>query len=259
MRKYFFLSLVALLLLSGTAAAQARPPYATPKTDSYSVNTTDPKEALSELREQNCARRHRFSFRFAWGFHNWGSSPIRGMSKLGGAYNLRTSFSSYQLELMYHGRVCDHFFLGCGVGYESDVYKFTSPYVTFAPPTATGPGAFKISDSEVQASSRFVARYVSLPISFKWTPDDVFYIGLAAIPAINYSSNNTGLKHKYSTVEASGKDREEVTTVKPFKVDARLTVGLGGLTVFWQVSPFALFENMEQPCYPMKIGFMVGF
>jgi hypothetical protein len=79
-----------------------------------------------------------FRFDFLWGFHNWGSTPFNGLMRMDGGYALQTTFSSYQLEAVYYPMVSDNWRLGLGLGYGSDVYKFSDDYVAVVKPGGLG-------------------------------------------------------------------------------------------------------------------------
>ena len=73
-----------------------------------------------------------FYFRFHWGFNNWGTSQLNGLSGISdAAYNLKTSFSSYQLSMGYNIMNSRTIEAGVGIGYESDVYKYNTPEVNY--------------------------------------------------------------------------------------------------------------------------------
>ena len=118
----------------------------------------------------------RTNFDFHWGFNNWGDQWYNGLMKMEGPYNLRTSFSSYQLSENYAIVMTPHTKLSIGIGYESDVYKFTDNYVSMdvtngALMTQDQAGVDAVSNVAGSNlgnwSTRLVTRYVTMPIEFE--------------------------------------------------------------------------------------------
>lgn len=204
-----------------------------------------------------------FHLSFAWAFNNWGDAPFNGLNGMSGTYSLGTTFSSYQLALIYTPLNVKHWVIGIGVGYESDIYRFSGDTYTSVIPTDNpdvSTFGYKVLGNGTW-SSRLVARYVTLPISFMYKPTKKFGIGLAAIPGLNYTSSNTGLKHKGKSFFDNSKmsDVENVSRVmNPYKLDARLTLAFGNIGVFVQVPTMPVLKNMDREVYPIKFGFILG-
>ena len=199
-----------------------------------------------------------FNIDFFWGFNNWGTNPFSGLMGMSDAnYNLRTSFSSYQLEARYDFVLSRHVFMGLGIGYESDIYKFSKDYVdynadAFVAIDTIAPGGYY--------SSRFVTRYVQLPIHVGWRVRESlksFRIELAAIPALGWCCKHTGLKHEFHTDGRNLQDQRNFPdVVNPFKLDVRLQLNFGGIGVFLQVATMPLFLDGTK-IFPIKIGFFL--
>lgn len=209
---------------------------------------------------------------FLWGFNNWGSNWYNGLSKMDGAYELRTSFSSWQLELTYAVIMTRHFYLDLGVGYESDIYKFTQPLIDidqngflqdrFATILNSNYNSYTTNNQEFANthledwSSRIVTRYISLPIDFVFRFNNEFKIGFAAIPALAFSSSHTGLKHEMDTKELEYQDVENISKyITPYKLDLRFTLRYEHFGIFAQVATTSLFTDKD--VFPFKIGFII--
>jgi len=204
-----------------------------------------------------------WEFGFAWAFTNWGRTPWSALNPTSGPYGLGTTFSSYQLELVYYPLCTRHFKFGMGLGYGSNVYRFSDRYVTLTPPQDGALGDFVTADrTDANWNSRMVARYVTLPISIVWQPNATsdFSIGLAAIPGVNYASRNTGLKHKGEAASNHAKmtDVENMSAVmNPLQLDARLSLNYNYISVFVQMATQPVMNNMEKDVYPIKLGFIL--
>ncbi|MCQ2295114.1 MAG: hypothetical protein MJZ67_05625 [Bacteroidales bacterium] len=202
---------------------------------------------------------NRIDIDFHWAFNNWGTTPFNGligMSEPG--YDLRTSFSSYQLCTKYELVKTKHFRTYVGIGYESDVYKFNNPYVTFEN------NAFVATENTVPGgyySSRFVTRYVQLPVGIAYRKNKGFRVGLMAIPALGWTGKHTGLKHEFHTEGRNPQDKTDIKDeLNPFKLDIRLEMSIRSFGVFLQVATMPVFipsENNPTKIYPIKIGFFI--
>lgn len=199
-----------------------------------------------------------FRFDFLWGFHNWGSTPFNGLMRMDGGYALQTTFSSYQLEAVYYPMVSDNWRLGLGLGYGSDVYKFSDDYVAVVDDNTGTMQTFTPMDPADggQWSTKLTARYVTLPLMVRWEPGNSnFFIGLAAIPGLNYNGKHTGLKHKAEYPRGNFNDRDNVSKVmNPFRMDARLSIGWQNLYAFLQVAMLPVNTGMDKEVYPIKLG-----
>jgi len=204
-----------------------------------------------------------FHLSFAWAFNNWGDSPLSGLNGMDDPYAIGTTFSSYQLAAMYTPLNVEHWAIGIGVGYESDIYRFSgNSYMSLG--TTDDPAVstfYNRNLGNAQWSSRLVARYITMPIALMYKPTRKFGIVLTAIPGLNYTSSNTGLKHKGKSFDDNAKmtDVEDVSRVmNPYKVDARLTLVFTNIGVFLQAPTMLVFKNMDRDVYPIKFGFILG-
>lgn len=202
-----------------------------------------------------------FRFDFLWGFLNWGDKPYNGLSRMDGSYALNTTFSSYQLEAVYYPFVNNHWHLGIGLGYASDVFKFVDPWVSLGT-DATGKTTFVSSiPEEGDATTRLVARYVTLPLVVRWEPSrsSDFFIGLAAIPGLNFNNFHTGLKHKVVYLEGTDRRREPTSRVmNPFRLDARLSIGMPNIYAYLQLPTVPMNIDMDKDVYPIKLGIAIS-
>lgn len=196
---------------------------------------------------------------FLWGFNNWGGSPFTGLMGMSDAgYSLRTSFSSYQLEGYYNLILTRHFNFGLGLGYESDIYKFSNDYVDYRADAFT---AIDTLAAGGYYSTRFVTRYVQLPVHIGWrvkeSSHEGFRIELAAIPALGWCGKHTGLKHEFHQDGTNLQDQRNLPdAVNPFKLDVRLKLKFSGIGVFLQVATMPLFLDGTK-IYPIKLGFFL--
>lgn len=207
----------------------------------------------------------RTSFKFHWAFNNWGDKWYNGLMKLDGPYNLRTSFSSYQLSENYAVVMTQHTKLSIGLGYESDVYKFSDHYVDMdmndgSLYTVNQPNFDGVNTSLGDWSTRLVTRYVTMPIEFEYRDKGKigsFRISLGVVPGLSFNSKHTGLRHE---LEQRGRnatrDNDISKYINPYKLDVRLTFKRKLIGVFVQVPTLPLFIDTGTKVYPIKIGFV---
>lgn len=202
----------------------------------------------------------RVGFRFAWGFNNWGEGLFGNYGKMPGGYSIRTSFSSYQLELAYYPVREKHWCFGVGLGYESDIYRFNNKHVVIGGPDGLGYRTFEVPYANpcLDGKTRLVTRYVNVPLTVKWSPEGNFVMGFTLLPGINYTGKNTGMKYEQeSEGERYYVQSSEASVMSMFKCDARLTLGWRCLQIFGQVTTTSITTGMDRKCYPIKFGFVV--
>lgn len=199
---------------------------------------------------------------FLWGGHNWGTTPFNGLMKMDGDYALRTTFSSYQIEFTYCPLISLHWRLGIGVGYGSDVYHFSNGHMEITPTGQRHTFSNIPPQADTEWNTRLVARYITLPMTVRWTPSirNDFFIGLTAIPGINYNGPNTGLKsHKESQNQTLSITDNASNILNPIRMDARLSIGWQHIYGFVQVATIPVNTDMDKNVYPFKVGIAISF
>lgn len=242
------------------------------QTDFSAVFQDDEKESAVDrlitnnesgrLKQKISSNTSDFRFDFLWGFHNWGSTPFNGLMRMKDGYALNTTFSSYQLEAVYYPLVNSHWRLGVGLGYGSDVYKFANGNVVLIQ-DAEQQTMFlnKPQDDGGQWSTRLVARYIELPLVVRWSPSgsNSFFIGLAAIPGLNYNGKHTGLKHDVEYPSGNYNDKTSAAEIlNPFRLDARLSIGWQRFYAFAQMATMPVNTGMNKAVYPIKVGLAIS-
>lgn len=222
----------------------------------WSLPKKQQKLHMAESTPQKASKDYdRTNFDFHWGFNNWGTSPVNGLVGMSDpGYDLRTSFSSYQLSYNYRLLMTNHFELSMGLGYESDVYKFNKPYVDYSDKAFQ---AIDTTGANGYFSTRFVTRYVQLPIGVAYRVNNHFLLKLSAIPALGWCGKHTGLKHEVHQSGSNPQDQVNLKeTLNPYKLDVRLDMSFGGIGLFLQVATLPVFVEGTK-IYPIKIGFMI--
>ena len=241
------------------------------------ANSSNGTDKIDETYTKKTSKKRKYSvadrtnFDFHWAFTNWGDQWYNGLMKMDSPYNLRTSFSSYQISENYAVVKTPHTKLSIGIGYESDVYKFTDNYVSMNPTT----GAFNAENQAgVDAvsgvngtslgdwSTRLVTRYVTMPIEFEYRDKGVFKkfrFAVGVVPGLSFSSRHTGLKHELERRGRNYQDAQEDVSkfINPYKLDVRLTFKRKAFGVFLQVPTLPVFVETGQKVYPIKLGFML--
>lgn len=224
-------------------------------------------------KERSFSTSDRIGFGLLWGFNNWGNEWYNGLSSLDGASELKTSFSSWQLELQYAVVMTRHLNLSLGIGYESDIYRFTTPLVSvdangrFQDVTSTLPYQNYddfLQDNQLFAStqlndwsSRLVTRYIGLPVTLGLRFEE-FKISLTALPALALNTRHTGLKHRLKNDSIKYRDNEDISSfITPYKLDLRVEVRYSVFGIFAQVATTSLFSGSGNEVFPLKIGFEI--
>ena len=230
-------------------------------------------QTASGKKRQHYSFSQRSHASFLWAFHNWGDEWYGGLRGTDGAYSARTSFSSYQLQWQFDFLRSRHWSMSAGIGYESDVYKFHTPYVGFD----GAQSLVEYSGSAIQSlegarpefandglwSSRLTARYITFPIRLGYRSDGIlrhWKVGLTLLPGLNYSGSHTGLKHEFEQRGSNyvRKDPSFDTRIDPFKLDVGLSMGWRAWMFFVQMPTRPVLQDMDRKLYPVKFGFSIG-
>ncbi len=193
------------------------------------------------------------------------------------AYSTKPWFNSWQLELVYNFYRGNGVKIFAGIGYQSDVYKMSHDFI-YLDRTQTVPkmsiddvnnNANNVNGYDYRRSlnisnfddweSRICARYINIPIGIEYAFSEDFGIGLTAVPGLNFSTKNTGLKYQHRGEKDSNAPNDKLDGyINPFKCDVRLNINLSLVSVFAQVSPMPLFKDTDSDeVYPMRFGFMI--
>ena len=209
---------------------------------------------------------------FYRGFHNWGDKRLNGLGGMDGAYGLRTTFSSHQIEYMTNLKLSRHWMLGLGVAWESDRYKFRTPYVL-----ATAAGLAEGTAADIAAREGFtsgalaqpgewethlVARYIEVPLRVGYTAGRFgrrLKMGISVIPGFHYNGKHTGLEYraKVGGTDYARRDRSVDAYLNPFKCDLRFDIKRGLIGLFVQVPMMPVGKGWGVDMFPLKFGLFI--
>lgn len=232
-------------------------------------------ERLSDKRPQPYySPSERRNFRFLWGWNNWGTNPFNGLLSVPGASELKTTFSSYQLEMTYSIVARRHIEMGLGLGYESDKYNFKNSFVQIQN------GDFVVSAEPGNWINEVVTRYITLPVEFTYFShsdhSESFAVKLSVIPGLGFTAKTKGYFVPNQEQMASNAGVMEQTThinryLNPLKCDARITLHFNAISFFIQSSFLPIFKYTdgvrllglnddfwERKLMPFKMGFSIS-
>ncbi len=211
---------------------------------------------MSEDNKKPSFWRHRdVALNFAWGFHNWGTTPLNGFAGVEGAASVRTSFNHVHLSINYPLIGTHHTGLYVGLGLDWDKYKFTTPEVLLDPnPTAFGDG------NNDACSSRMLTRYVMVPVTFRLDLWHDWHLSIAALPGIHWGGSHTGIRREYNTDLSYTlvKDQNANKYVNPYKLDLRATLSYEDFGLYLQTATLSTMKNGFQELYPIKFGLFIN-
>ena len=197
-----------------------------------------------------------FYTRFAWGWHNWGTTPLSGFGGIDGPVELNTSMNNVQLE--FNGTLFETRWVGLsvGLGLEWNRYKFTNSEVLWD--VTSMPHALALG-TDPNCSSRLKTRYVTLPITVILGDRDDWHLELTALPGIGWTGSNTGLRRQYGSGSGTTteKDYSINRSLAPYKFDVRAAVMYHAIGVYFQVSPISAFGDYCQELFPVKFGIIL--
>jgi len=199
--------------------------------------------------------RHRdVALNFAWGFHNWGSEPLKGFAGVNGPADARTStsFNHVHLSVDYPLIGTRHTGLYIGLGLDWDKYKFSTPDVVF------DNLAFR-SGTDGAVESRLLTRYVVVPLTLRVDLWHGWRLTLSALPGIHWSGSHTGLRREFEADQMEGlvKDQSVNKHINPYKLDLRATLNYEGIGLYFQAATLSTMRDGCEPLYPVKFGIIL--
>ena len=198
---------------------------------------------------------------FAWGWNNWGDQIGSGFSGVDGAAGASTTFHNIQLAVNVPVINVSGFALKAGLGLEWNRYVFNTPEVLFDPtadPKALVAGTWGAG----VANSYLKTCHVTVPIKLEFGNPDRWHFSLTALPGLNWTGKNSGLRRHYNEVEAvmnehTDKDRSVNPYLNPYMLDVRVAVQYDCMGVYLQVSTLSAFKDGCQDLYPIKFGIIL--
>ena len=193
---------------------------------------------------------------FAWGFHNWGTDRLNGLAGMDGDAAVRTSFNHILLTLNYPVVYSKHVALYAGLGLEWDKYKFHRGDIHF---DLTAEPYHLTNGTVANSESRLLTRYVILPIEVKFNLGRHWKLGLAAIPGLHWSGSHTGLRRDITSGddEVNIKDYSINPYLRPYKLDARISLQYRSLGLYFQASMLPAFKGSCDELFPVKFGIIL--
>ena len=193
---------------------------------------------------------------FAWGFHNWGTDRLNGLAGMDGDAAVRTSFNHILLTLNYPVVYSKHVALYAGLGLEWDKYKFHRGDIHF---DLTAEPYHLTNGTVANSESRLLTRYVILPIEVKFNLGRRWKLGLAAIPGLHWSGSHTGLRRDITSGddEVNIKDYSINPYIRPYKLDARISLQYRSLGLYFQASMLPAFKGSCDELFPVKFGIIL--
>ena len=209
------------------------------------------KEAIGSLKEK---RRNGHYWYGDWALY-WGFMGSRyDMNVLPSAlhfpntpYDVHISFSSLSLE--YQKKYCfnSRNSIGLGLAISWDNYRYNTP--DSLPDFMNAQG---LSSKDFR-KGKFVARYVTVPISYTFGEKKAFNVGLEVLPGYLFKANEKLVWENHG--EKQVQKNRNYSDVMPFKLDARLTLGWKWGSIYFQPSLLPVFKSGDDwDVVPMRVG-----
>ena len=201
------------------------------------------------------------SFQLGYGILGW-SNRVSGIDDLfaspKGQYILRYS-DSWSFGFRYDAKISKRWTISSGIGYESNIFRFENNVVLT---TINGDRRIDFETNNlIDAESKLVARYVTVPLFIKYRVVKNFTLHAGAIAGVNFRTSSTGFKRDY---EQQNKEIEErwgtkYDNFKPLKLDVQAGFGWNSVNFYAKYSLIPLFkDNKEIELYPYSVGVSFG-
>ncbi|MFA7081216.1 MAG: outer membrane beta-barrel protein [Bacteroidales bacterium] len=202
-----------------------------------------------------------FGLQFGYGILGW-SNKVSNVDGLFASpqdqYSLRYG-NSWTLGFRYWINLSRRWSITTGIGYESNIFRFDNNVKL----TDIG-GEKRIAyetDPTVNAKTKLVARYVTLPLFLSFNVVEKLNIHIGAIAGVNFRSSSTGFKRNFDDPKGEVKERwgTKYDNFKPLKLDLQAGFGWKGINFYVKYALTPLFkDNREITVYPFSVGLSLG-
>ncbi|MBP1630421.1 MAG: hypothetical protein H6Q15_1314 [Bacteroidetes bacterium] len=242
--------------------------YTEPDRELYDI-LIDLSNKLSQIEElkQNKIREGKkdvdFKMNFGYGCLGW-TSGVNTIDDLFenpiGIYDLKTtSGSSWTLGFKLVIPMSKRFDFLIGLGYESDIFRFRNN-VNLVEINSQKQIGYE-NDPTIEAESKLVARYITLPVFVDWNFYKKLSINVGVIGGLNFNSSSTGFKRDYEIGVSEIEDRwgAKYNNFKPVKLDAQVGIKFNKVNLYLRHSFTPLFKDgKEMVVYPYSVGITLG-
>jgi hypothetical protein len=214
-----------------------------------------------ENSDKKCKSGVSFDAQFSFGGLGW-NSPIRTVDDLfsspEGVYDLKYGFS-WNMALKANFTLSKKWNILIGLGYESNIFYFQNNLMLMEN------GANKQitfnNDATIDAESKLVARYVTIPLTASYKIYKDFSIYFGGILGINFRTNSTGFKRDYPIINAEVEERwgEKYNNFKPIKAEVQVGLGWEWINIYAKYALTPIFKTgKETTLYPYSFGLSLG-
>lgn len=198
---------------------------------------------------------------FSYGILGWSnrvSSVDDLFSSPSGPYSLKSG-SSWNLGFRYDTKLNKRWTISTGLGYESNIFRFDNN-VKLNEINGERRIGFE-DDPKIDAESKLVARYVTIPLFIKYKVVKNFYLHFGAIAGVNFRTSSTGFKRNYDIPNSEVEERwgTKYDNFKPVKLDIQAGFGWGITNFYVKYAVTPIFkDNKEIEAYPFSVGISFG-
>ena len=194
----------------------------------------------------------------AFGWHNWGSELGSGFSGVEGPAAVSTNFHNIQLAINIPVINVRGFAFKAGLGFNWDRYNFIDPAVVFDA-TATPMSFDDMANGVSTVWTRLKTRSVVVPLKLEFGNPKKWHFSLTALPGLNWSGNNTGLRRKVEVMGGTSKVKDYSVNryFNPYSLDLRAAVQYKSIGLYVQTAMVPLLKDGCQDLFPVKFGIIL--
>lgn len=214
-----------------------------------------------EHKEKKKESKTDFGLQIGYGILGW-SNRVSNIDNLFSSpeqeYSLRCS-SSWNLGFRYEFKLDRRWTISTGLGYESNIFRFDNN-VILTDINGEKRIGFETNPS-INAESKLVARYVTIPLFIKYRAVKDFTVHVGAIAGVNFRTSSTGFKRNYDIPNAEVEERwgTKYDNFKPVKLDVQAGFGWNDINFYVKYAVTPLFkDNKEIEVYPFSVGISLG-
>lgn len=201
--------------------------------------------------ENSTAKVPPFSFNLLLGFHNWAKKQGYFCIAETNGYQIDTRLGAFQAELNFNLLRSKRIWMGLGVGYSRNRYRFSTQNPLNMYPELTDLDVYS------NTSHYLTTHFITVPVHLTLRLHKSLQIGVAAVPGFNPRYRNDIFLAENNSYNQQNVLYTHHDLLNPYRCDLRLTLGSPHWGAYLQMATTPLFNRTNTKIYPIEAGLIL--
>ncbi len=188
---------------------------------------------------------------FLLGFHNWAEKQGNFCIAENNGYQIDTRLGAFQAELNFNLLRSKRIWMGLGVGYSRNRYRFSTQNPLNMYPELTDLDVYS------NTSHYLTTHFITVPVHLTLRLHKSLQIGVAAVPGFNPRYRNDIFLAENNSYNQQNVLYTHHDLLNPYRCDLRLTLGSPHWGAYLQMATTPLFNRTNTKIYPIEAGLIL--